>query len=139
MSTAILIIVLASCKNPDTMKAVNKKNTEIKPDSSTGIVYLPVNDFLDLYSKETKQSAMLIDLRTPPEYQDGYIPGAVMINFLDAEFDHQLSLLNKNTRYYIYCQQGGRTDKCIPKLKALGFQNVYLLKGGYEAFLKNKK
>lgn len=97
---------------------------------------LDLMTFMSEYLKTNKDSAMLIDLRTPPEFDAGYIKGAVLINFLDDDIDKQLSLLDKTKRYFIYCQQGGRSEKCMAKMKSLGFANVYALDGGYEAYTK---
>lgn len=96
---------------------------------------LNVQDFLEAYRKEPAGQAMLIDLRTPPEFEDGFIPGAVMINYLEDDIDLQLGRLDKSKTYYIYCQQEGRSVLCIQKMENMGFKKVYLMKGGYDAFL----
>ncbi|MBK7608258.1 MAG: hypothetical protein IPI18_14075 [Saprospiraceae bacterium] len=36
----------------------------------------------------------------------------------------------------MYCQQGGQQEKCMDKMKTMGFNRVYNLVGGYEAYTK---
>ena len=78
---------------------------------------------------------MLLDLRTPPEFNDGYIKGAVMINFLEDDIDSQLNKLDKTKKYFIYCQQGARSSRCMEKMKGMGFTQVYNLLDGYAGYL----
>lgn len=98
---------------------------------------LEVKPFLDLWHQMKPSGAMLIDLRTPPEFDDGYIPGAILINFLENDIDQQLALLDKSKTYFIYCQQGARSSKCLDKMKAMGFTRIYNLPGGYEDYLRS--
>jgi rhodanese-related sulfurtransferase len=97
---------------------------------------LELMSFMSEFLKTNKDSSMLIDLRTPPEFDAGYIKGAVLINFLDDDIEKQLGLLDKSKQYFIYCQQGARSAKCMDKMKSLGFRKVYALDGGYEAYHK---
>ncbi|MEO5582511.1 MAG: rhodanese-like domain-containing protein [Saprospiraceae bacterium] len=111
---------------------------------ATAVVEIPGTDYknLDLrqfmvsYLSEKRDTAMMLDLRTPPEFDAGYIKGAILINYLDDDIDHQLSLLDKSKKYYIYCEQGNRSSKCMDKMKSIGFTRVYNLIGGYESYKK---
>lgn len=96
---------------------------------------LSVKDFLEAYRKEPAGEAMLIDLRTPPEFNDGFVPGAVMINFLEDDIDLQLGGLDKSKTYYLYCQEQSRSTRCQRKMEDMGFNRVYIMQGGYEAYL----
>ncbi|MEP7320522.1 MAG: rhodanese-like domain-containing protein [Saprospiraceae bacterium] len=97
---------------------------------------LDLRQFMVAYLSEKMDSAMILDLRTPPEFDEGYIKGAILINYLEKDIDHQLSLLDKSRKYYIYCEQGNRSSKCMEKMKGLGFTRVYNLIGGYQAYKK---
>ncbi|MBK8777532.1 MAG: rhodanese-like domain-containing protein [Saprospiraceae bacterium] len=128
LSCFFLLIACAFISCKENVKSSENKVTEFKD--------LSIEQFMSAYGRERKDSAMLIDVRTPPEFNDGYINGAVMINFLDDDLDKQLGMLDKNISYYIYCQQGGRSKKCMDKMKTMGFNRVYNLLGGYEAYTK---
>ncbi len=80
----------------------------------------------------------LIDIRTPREFNAGYIKGAVNINFFDRSFIDQMSKLNKEKEIYIYCRSGNRTSKAASRLKEQGFTKIYDLQGGILNWNRNK-
>jgi len=81
----------------------------------------------------------LLDVRTPQEYQQGYIDDAVLVNFFDSDFVTKVSTrFDKNKPLYIYCAVGGRSNKAARKLIFEGFESVYDLKGGFNKW-KNFK
>ena len=91
------------------------------------------------FSKISTKELQLLDVRTPQEYQQGYIEGAVLINFFDSDFVTKVnSRFNKNKPLYIYCAAGGRSNKAAKKLISEGFDSIYDLKGGFNKW-KNFK
>ena len=101
-------------------------NKPAKDQSSSGqiMVISPV----DFKSKSVNQT--IIDIRTPGEYRDGYIDGAVNINFYDRNFLEQVSKFDKEQPIFIYCRSGNRTSSASRKLNKYGFKLVYDLDGG---------
>ena len=85
-------------------------------------------EFAQILTKEIQ----LLDVRTPQEYQQGFIEGTTLINFFDSNFVTKVSAsFDKNKPLYIYCAVGGRSNKAARKLIAVGFDSVYDLKGGF--------
>lgn len=83
-------------------------------------------------------NAQLVDVRTPQEYDNGHLKSAVNINFNSPNFEQQIEQLNKSQPVFIYCQAGGRSGKAYKKMKAIGFDKVYDMAGGYGEWSKNK-
>ena len=84
------------------------------------------------FAKILTKEIQLLDVRTPQEYKQGYIEGAVLINFFDPDFVTKVSTrFDKNKPLYIYCAVGGRSNKAAKKLIAKGFESVYDLKGWF--------
>ncbi|TXC85096.1 rhodanese-like domain-containing protein [Luteibaculum oceani] len=83
---------------------------------------------------KTHENAVLLDVRTPEEWNQGIIEGAKMINFFSPAFEAELKKLNKEQAVYVYCKSGGRSGKTAAKLKTLGFTEVYDLSGGITAW-----
>lgn len=78
-----------------------------------------------------KKRTVVLDVRTPEEYQAGYIGNAVLYNVLDStRFIEQISTLNKKKKYVLYCKSGRRSGKAVKMLKAQGFKKVYHFPGG---------
>lgn len=76
-------------------------------------------------------SVQLIDVRTPKEYNEGYIKNAKNIDFYSDDFLDEMSKLNKGEPIYIYCKSGGRSGTVSEKLRDAGFTKVYDLEGGF--------
>lgn len=73
----------------------------------------------------------LIDVRTPREYQSGYIANAINIDiFRPGYFRSEVHKLDKNRPVYLYCRSGQRSRKAAHKLIKWGFAEIYDLEGG---------
>ncbi len=84
-------------------------------------------------------TVQLVDVRTPGEFQSGYIAGAKLINIQDADFAQKISQLDKNRPVMVYCAVGGRSANAAGQFSKLGFTKVYDLKGGITAWKEKGK
>jgi rhodanese-related sulfurtransferase len=82
--------------------------------------------------KETS-GAVLIDVRTPAEFAAGHISGAINIDFEDVSFPTEVSKLDPNTPYFIYCRSGRRSGLSAEIMKKAGILNITDLQGGIVA------
>lgn len=81
---------------------------------------------------ESDENAFLLDVRTPEEVEDGYIPEAINIDiYLGQEFVAELEKLDKTKNYYVYCRSGQRSGQACAIMNKLGFENAYNLEGGF--------
>tara|TARA_R110000765_G_scaffold87668_4_gene168044 strand:+ start:7390 stop:7686 length:297 start_codon:yes stop_codon:yes gene_type:complete len=94
----------------------------------------PITEFAGFDSS----TEILIDVRTPEEFAEGSIDGALNINLLSDEFNNQVAVLDKDKKLYVYCKKGGRSLKSQARLKELGFSYVVDLEGGYDAYSSKK-
>ncbi len=77
---------------------------------------------------------MVVDTRTPQEFAEGFIPGAVNVPF-ETDFDDYVKTLLLSDRGVILISQDG--DAEVEALKALGFTNIGgYLDGGMNSWLK---
>jgi len=94
------------------------------------------NDTVELITVEEMDSLLkmgnvqLIDVRTPQEYANGYIEGAVNIDFRDKNFESLIEKVDKSKPVAVYCGRGGRSGKCSTFMKKAGFTKIYDLDGG---------
>jgi rhodanese-related sulfurtransferase len=82
---------------------------------------------------------VVLDVRTPEEYAEGHIPGAVNIDFNSEDFDKQVAKLDKNKTYLVHCASGGRSARACGKMDKLNFEHLYNLEGGIGAWEKAGK
>lgn len=94
------------------------------------------NDNVKVVSPEEMQSLLeledvqLVDVRTPEEYEEGFIANAQNIDYFSPTFDEDLKNLDKNKPVVLYCKSGGRSAKCAEKMVEAGFVKIYDLEGG---------
>lgn len=80
--------------------------------------------------KEKSLGQTIIDIRTPREFEDGHIEGAININLFDKSFLSEMSKFDKSKPVFLYCRSGSRTASASKKVSNLGFEHVYDLQGG---------
>jgi rhodanese-related sulfurtransferase len=83
-----------------------------------------------------KNDIQLIDVRTPEEYQEGYIENAILIDYFSEDFKTKIQELDKEKPVYLYCRSGNRSGKASIILRDLGFTEIVDLEGGYKAWIK---
>ena len=92
----------------------------------------------DVFVSELKylKNINIIDIRSIERFNNNHIINAINIPFekLLANFN---KYLDKNKKYYIYCQMGIQSKKVCRILKNNGF-NVVNIIGGYEAWILNQ-
>lgn len=88
--------------------------------------------------KEQSKNQTIVDIRTPQEFAQGHIEGAININYFDKSFLEQVSKFDKNKSIYIYCRSGNRTSSASKKMQDLGFEEIIDLQGGIMNWSNNK-
>ena len=77
----------------------------------------------------------LVDVRTPEEYEQGHIVGAMNIDWKnDAFTDEAGQMLDQSKTVAIYCRGGRRSHEAGNKLYKMGYTHIVELQGGLEAW-----
>jgi rhodanese-related sulfurtransferase len=85
----------------------------------------------ELTKIKNEKKAVVIDVRTPAEWQQGVIDGAdIFIDYNSANFKQQLAKLDKTKTYVVYCRSGGRSAGASQVMVDNGFKNVVNMQGG---------
>ena len=85
-------------------------------------------------SQNDIKNGILVDVRTPEEFNAGHLDDAVNINWFDTDFNEQFETIDKDKVVYMYCRTGNRSAKAQEKLQSMGYKHVVNLEGGYEAW-----
>ena len=87
-----------------------------------------------------KDSVQVLDVRTPGEYNSGHIANALQADWNDPqEFNRRIGFVDKTKPVYVYCLAGGRSAAAAAQMRKAGYENVYELKGGMNAWKAGNK
>ena len=88
---------------------------------------ISMKDFYEKYANNSSKKLTILDVREIHEYAAGHIPSAE--NFPLSTLGADFSKLDKDQKYYVICQAGGRSAKAYDFLDAQGF-DVINIEGG---------
>lgn len=124
--------------------AGEEKKTEVL-EGEKGQKIQKVNTFKNLEASELKtvletetDDITILDVRTPGEIAGGKIDvEAEEMDFYDQNFGENLESLDKTKPVYVYCKAGGRSSSAAKMLIEKGFNEVYNLNGGIDAWKRS--
>ena len=126
------VAFLFSCAG-DSAATNTANNTEAKYTKT-----IPPSEFMKVY--EASPNSLLIDVRTKKEFRAGTIsPNAINVDYHGDEFLTDILEYDRSEPVFIYCFSGGRSSKAAFKMRQLGFDRIYELKGGYQQWEKENK
>ena len=92
---------------------------------------ISINDFIKICDKVN-----IIDIRSRQKYNDNHILNSKNIDKNELIL-YPNKYLNKNDKYYVYCQRGSNSLRVCQILRNKGY-NVYNILGGYEEWILRK-
>lgn len=98
LSAPLLLLALAGCSDPDTTTA----------ESEIAIT----------------QDTVILDVRTPQEYDEGHLEGARLLDFNSGEVAAAIPQLDPDSEYLVYCRSGNRSAQAIQLMEDAGFEDV---------------
>lgn len=85
----------------------------------------------------TKADVVTLDVRTPGEFAEGHIAGAINIDVESGTFETEIAKLDKTKSYSVYCQSGRRSLIAVDKMSASGFEKLSNLDNGINDWITN--
>ena len=104
--------------------------------SCKGYKDLTVNEFEAMLEQD--QTVQLLDVRTPEEFAENHLPGALNIDWRGEGFSGKAQMLDKSRPVLVYCRSGRRSAEAAKVLDGLGFK-TYNMKGGILAWTEAGK
>ena len=90
---------------------------------------LQQEDWINQLEQDT--NAVILDVRTEGECNEGIIPQAINIDIHKGQgFIYQIDELDKSKNYYVYCRSGARSEQACHLMNQMGFENTFNLLGG---------
>ena len=90
-----------------------------------------VNSFTQISQDEAKEMMkkndghIIVDVRRQDEYDQGHIPGAILIPNESIGAQRPAELPNLNQIILVYCRSGRRSKEAAQKLFDMGYKNIY--------------
>lgn len=125
---AATALVLTGCSNsteasepvagPDTSVIVEQPATpeRVGPEMFANVVATP--------------GIQIIDVRSPEEFAQGHIEGAVNYNVQGPDFVAQISALDPAGTYAVYCRSGNRSQPAVASMSGIGINGIFELESG---------
>jgi phage shock protein E len=106
----------------------------IKTDTYKIITMQDLNPSQFASSMKAHPKAILLDVRSPEEFEGGHLPGALNIDIRGYDFHEQIETLDPHTSYFVYCRSGARSMSACKFMAGKGFEDVNNLQGGILAW-----
>lgn len=81
-------------------------------------------------AKAAEPNVIVLDVRTPGEFAQGRLANAINIDFQSGYFEEEVSKLDKDATYAVYCRSGNRSGQAVKVMADLGFTDMYDMDGG---------
>ena len=73
---------------------------------------------------DSEQEYMILDVRTPEEFAEGHIEGAILIPDYEIGEKAESILTDKDQLILVYCRSGRRSKNAASELATLGYTNI---------------
>ena len=89
------------------------------------------NDYMNISAQEakkimdTQEGYLILDVRTQKEYDEGHIPGAVLIPDDEIRERAHKQLPDKDQLILVYCRSGRRSKLAAEALVEMGYTNIW--------------
>ena len=102
------------------VKYMIEKNFKLKRgfDNKKDIKQEEINQYI-------KQGAILIDVRSPQEYRESHLDGAISIPYYQIKRVIEKQVTNKEQVVVVYCSTGHRSQEAQKILENMGYKNIY--------------
>lgn len=92
----------------------------------------PKEAFTILEKNRDNPDLVVLDVRTPEEYEKGHIEDANLLNVKSRDFENELEKMDKNKKYFVYCKAGIRGCKAVELMEKHGYSEVHNIAGGID-------
>ncbi len=92
-------------------------------------ILLPKDAFEYIKNNRGNKDFVILDIRTPEEFKDGHIEGAVNVDFRSEKYKSEVDKLDRNKTYFVYCRTGNRSRDAVNLMGPMGFRSLLRLTG----------
>ena len=93
-------------------------------ENNQGAVYVNITAEEAKQIMDTEEGYVILDVRTQEEYDQGHIPGAIVISHEEIAEKADKVLTDKDQLILVYCRSGRRSKIAAEALVELGYTNI---------------
>ena len=93
-------------------------------ENDQGAVYVNITAEEAKQIMDTEEGYIILDVRTQEEYDEGHIPGAIVISHEEIAEKSEDVLTDKDQLILVYCRSGRRSKIAAEALAQLGYTNI---------------
>ena len=93
-------------------------------ENDQGAVYVNITAEKAKEIMDTEEGYIILDVRTQEEYDEGHIPGAIVISHEEIAEKAEDVLTDKDQLILVYCRSGRRSKIAAEALVELGYTNI---------------
>ena len=93
-------------------------------ENDQGAVYVNITAEKAKQIMDTEEGYIILDVRTQEEYDEGHVPGAIVISHVEIAEKAEEVLTDKDQLILVYCRSGRRSKIAAEALVELGYTNI---------------
>jgi rhodanese-related sulfurtransferase len=138
----LLVVTAAACwadEKPAPGSDGAKAPTTAPATAPAGVRKISIDEFDRM---RNDKGVVVLDVRTPREYAEGHVAGAVNLPVTGAGSEHftdEVVKLDRGTTYLVHCARGVRSANAVNRMAKLGFTHLNDFSGGMDQWKKEGK
>jgi rhodanese-related sulfurtransferase len=109
---------------------------ETKADAKPAVKQIDTEQFDKM---RVQKDTVVLDVRTPREFKQGHVPGAVNMDINNPQFRQSLEKLDKSKTYLVHCARGVRSARAAKLMSSIGFTSLFDYHGGFDEWKMSGK
>lgn len=123
----LICIMLTACGNDSSIGIIggaDEPTSIIVTDKGEKAMYETITAEAAKKIMDSDEEVIILDVREQYEYDEGHIPGAILIPYTEIENKAEEILTDKDKQILVYCRSGRRSKIAAEALSKLSYTNV---------------
>ena len=123
----LICIMLTACGNDSSIGIIgvaDEPTSIILTDKGEKAMYETITADAAKKIMDSDEEVIILDVREQYEYDEGHIPGAILIPYTEIENKAEEIITDKDRQILVYCRSGRRSKIASDALSKLNYTNV---------------
>ena len=118
-------VFLTACENSrEIIGGADSTTSVVVTDKGEKAMYEQITADVAKKIMDSEKDYIILDVREQTEFDDGHIPGAILLPYTEIESKAEKVFPNKDKLILVYCRSGRRSKIAAESLVKLGYTNV---------------